>query len=224
MIIVDNDEWRMAKCIKHLEELDMAGRGSKRKSKGNLEHKDLQNPDYLIADKVGVERATINDFVQKMKARKVEAQLQRVADKGYQPVLLVEGIMPSHTKMPLESIYGCISSISESGIVVIHTISAKHTAKHLWGIHKKILNGEWNILKVPVSRSNADHPTLKKLMGTPGVDEELAKRMQDKFKSMKTFLWACERQLETGRSKLIDVHGIGKVKAQKIAEDWVRKW
>ena len=217
-IIVDSDEWRTSAVTKdgyltygvpdNLE----------------LEVQDLQNPDYLIANEVGVERATINDLIQKIKARSFEGQLQRVIDKGYHPVALIEGIIPSYSEMPLESIYGYISGLSESGITVVHTVNPEHTAKHLVKLHDKVMKGEFKSLRVPVTRSSTDHPTIQKLMGIKSVDEILAKRIKLKYPNVVRFTWACQRQVETGRSNLLQIDGIGKKKANIIAKDWVRKW
>ncbi len=213
MIIVDNDEWRMSAVTEWLK-----------KETVDVSHKDLQNPDYLIANKVGVERATMNDLAQKIKARSFEGQLKRVIDKGYQPAALIEGMIPSHTSMSTKAIYGYISSLSEDGITVIHTVSAKHTAHRLVRLHNKIVKGEFKSLNVPVVRSITDHPTICKLMGTKSVDEKTAEKIKDKYKNIYEFTWACYRQKNTGRSNLTQIPGIGKSKAKTIAESWMEDW
>jgi len=217
MIIIDKDEWRMSAVSTHLKKANNDGLIFARTE-------DMQNPDYLIANKVGVERATMNDLVQKIKGRTLEGQLQRVIDKGYEPIALVEGIIPSHSEMRLESIYGYISGLSESGITVVHTVNAEHTAQHLVKLHDKVMKGEFKTLKIPVTRSLSDHPTLKKLMGIEGIDETLAERIKLKYPNIVRFTWACQRQVETGRSNLLDINGIGKKKADIIAKSWLEEW
>ena len=220
MIVVDADEWRLSRVTEFMVELNE----KLNRTPDFFQTEDMQNPDYLIANKVGIERATMNDLVQKIKNRSFEGQLQRVIEKGYQPVVLVEGIMPVKTHMNMKSIYGYISSLSEKGMTVIHTISPSHTAQHLISLHDKIMKGEFQELKIPVVRSNADTKTLSKLMGIDGVDEITAKKINLKYSNVLSFTWDCYRQLKKGKSKLMDIEGVGKTKADKIAEDWVRKW
>jgi ERCC4-type nuclease len=221
MIVVDNDEWRMAACIEPLTRLNID-----KKYYYNIEitQEDLQNPDYLIANQVGVERATINDLVQKIKSRSLEGQLQRVIDKGFLPAVLIEGLAPSHTEMTYESIYGYISSLSEKGITVIHTVTAEHTAQHLLKLHDKVIKGEFKSLKIPVVRSTSDHPTISKLMGIKHVDEKTAIKIKNQFPNVVRFTWACQRQQETGKSLLTSIKGVGKKKADSIANSWLEDW
>lgn len=213
MIVADSDEYRSSKVIQHLK-----------KQKIELTHEDMQNPDYLVANVVGVERATMNDFVGKIKKRNVEAQLERVVEKGYIPALLVEGIVPTYTKMSLEAIYGKISSVSEAGVLVEHTISAKHTARRLVELHEKVCKDELNHLKVPVVLTKSDHPTLKKLMGIEGIDETMAKRIMDEYPGMLSFVRDCHKHMKGADSRLLNIQGVGKTKADSIAKDMTTRW
>ena len=217
MIVVDSDEWRMSAVTKQWQRIITGG-------SPEITHQDIQNPDYLLADKVGVERATINDLVQKMKAKSFEGQLQRVIEKGYQPVALIEGLVPSHSEILLESVYGYISSLSESGITVIHTTTPEHTAKHLLKLHEKVMKNEFKTLFVPTIRSNTDHPTIQKLMGIDGVDEKTAEKIKLKYSNVLSFTWDCYKHLNGKLSKLITIEGIAERSATKIARDWIRSW
>ena len=220
MIIIDSDEWRMmSDYIKSEWEVYNSKEWDEL-----ISIEDMQNPDYLIANKLGVERATMDDLVQKIKGRTFEGQLQRVIEKGYIPIALIEGLIPSHSEMNVDAVYGYISSLSESGIVVEHTLSPEQTAKRLVKLHDKVMKGEFNTLNVPVTRSLTEHSTIRKLMGIENVDQKLAERIKLKYPNIVRFTWACQRQVKTGRSNLLEIKGIQRTIADKIAQDWLKEW
>ena len=54
----------------------------------------LDTGDYLIDDKVLVERKTISDFVASLVERRLFPQTARLADSRYRSVLMIEGPRP----------------------------------------------------------------------------------------------------------------------------------
>ena len=181
--------------------------------------------DFIICGKIGVERKSIDDFINSLKDNKVRNQLQMIADHGYEPILLVEGIYPSkYTQMPLQSVYGYLSSISADGIKIIHTVSREHTARWLLKIAQKLLDGEWGKFKVPVMITKAHHSTIKQLASFDSVGEERAFVIRKHYKSLASFIRSMEAYKRTGHSRLLKVHGFDKKLLDNISNDVLQEW
>lgn len=179
--------------------------------------------DYVLSDFVGVERKEINDLVSSIQEGKIPSQLKRIIDMDLKPIFLVEGVLPNfaHTDMKLESIYGFISKMSENGITVEHTVDEVHSHIRLMNITLDVANGHFGVLHVPVIRTKADHPTLQRLMAIPGVGEEMAYKIRQHFKDELDFLGTCTAK---DYQRLIEIDGIGKVLAKKIASEVAKTW
>lgn len=175
---------------------------------------------------IGIERKEINDLVGSIQEGKIPTQLKRIIDRGLTPILLVEGVLPDmeHTDMQLQSIYGFMASMSESGIVVEHTTDYIHTAKRILGIAGKVATGGFNTLRVPVIKTKANHHILRRLMALEGVGEEMAEKIRKHYSCDWAFLMDCYREMKTGHSHLMEIEGIGQKMADKIAEQATERW
>lgn len=181
--------------------------------------------DFVICNAVGVERKHIDDFVNSMKDGKIRNQLERIKQMGYEPVLLVEGVLPSkYTQTPLKSIYGHISSLSADGIKVIHTVSREHTAIWLCNIAMRLDKGTWTEFKVPVMVKKAHHSTLKLLASFDSVGEERAFIIRKHYKSLHSFIRSMEVYRRTGNCRLLKVYGFDTGLLDKISEDVLQSW
>lgn len=182
--------------------------------------------DYLIGDKVGIERKQMNDLASSLQEKKIPMQIKRIMDEGLTPIFLVEGILPDSTQseMAWKSIYGFMSWLSEAGIIVEHTIDYEHSSLRICNIALAVRLGKFQEFKVPVIKINADHPTLQRLMAIPGVSEILAVKLRESFGDEGDFLYTCGFHLEKGNSVLTDIKGIGKVLAKKISEEVTKPW
>lgn len=181
--------------------------------------------DYVLGDRIGIERKEINDLVKSIQENKIPSQLKRIIDNDLQPVLLVEGLLPdfSYTQMSMESIYGFISKMGLS-IAVVHTTGYEHTAHWILEMALALHKKEFGELRVPVIKTKADHPTLARLMSIPGIGEENAARLRDAYASELSFIWDCYRMVRSGKSKMLKIEGIGKVKAMQIAKEVTKRW
>jgi DNA excision repair protein ERCC-4 len=182
--------------------------------------------DYIIGEGVGVERKSMDDLASSIQQHKIPSQLKRIIDNDLIPIFLVEGIVPNieQSQMAWESVYGYISFISQSGIVVFHTLHQEHTATRLLNAALAFEDGMFGHLEVPVIKSKSDHPTLASLMALPDVGEEMAYRIRERFNSRHHLLMTCYKQLREGRSALEQIDGIGHKTARKIAKEYTKSW
>lgn len=187
--------------------------------------------DYVISDKdgkprVGIERKTMDDLVGSMESRRVHNQLKKIVDADLTPVLLVEGILPTagQTKMLYQSLYGFMSKMSRSNIIVVHTISHAHSAKQILEMGLDLINGEFGQLRVPPIIIDADSPTLQALMTYPGVGEEMAIWIRKEYDSMIDFVTDCGNRKLGMSSRITSIKGIGEATADKIVEAVMKEW
>lgn len=183
--------------------------------------------DYIISDKVGIERKEMNDLASSLQEKKIPMQIKKIMDAGMTPIFLVEGILPDATqsKMEWKSIYGFMSWLSQSGIIVMHTIDFVHTAMRICQVALDVRNEKFGVFTVPVIKIKADHPTLQRLMAIPGVAEELAYKIRSQYSCEWAFIVDCYNYLKKGRrSKLTRIKGIGKPLADKIAREVTKSW
>ena len=98
----------------------------------NVEIKPLDVCDYVVSDRVGVERKDVVDFLGSMKDGRLFNQARDMAEIYEKPVIILEGQMKKALKrsqMRPSSIYGALSSIAlDYGINVIPTDDQETTA------------------------------------------------------------------------------------------------
>jgi DNA excision repair protein ERCC-4 len=202
---------------------------SKYRTKVKVEENKGNEIDYIIGDTIGIERKSMDDLASSIQQNKIPSQLKRIVDNGLIPVFLVEGIFPTYeqSQMAWESVYGYISHISESGIVVNHTVHQEHSAIRLLNLALSVQAGKFGHLQVPVIKSKSDHPTLSRLMAIPTIGEDMAHRIRLKYKSEFHFLMDCYKQLKHGGTMLEDIDPRkhrGLNTARKIAEEVTKSW
>ena len=88
--------------------------------------------DYIISDRVGVERKDVRDFISSLKDGRLFNQAKAMAEAYERPLLILEGRISQalrRTAMKTASIYGALSSIAlDHGIYIIPTDDSESTA------------------------------------------------------------------------------------------------
>jgi len=103
-----------------------------------VEIKNLPVGDYILSDRVAVERKTDSDFVESIikKDRNLFSQLIRLKSAYSRPILIIEG--ESIRKINSSAFRGAISAIAvDLGIPIIQTKNAEETAEYLALIAKR---------------------------------------------------------------------------------------
>ncbi len=201
-IIADTREFNSS-VVRHLASNDII-----------VESVQLDVGDYLISERVGVERKEVDDFLASLKDGRLFQQA-RMLRRAYQaPLMIIEG--PSlfgRGQMSSEAIYGALASVSVSfGIPVVSTKDDQETAQLLLAIAKR----EASEGRTPGIRGEKGKMLLQErqqfiLEGLPNVSGIIAQRLLAHFGSVSAVLKATEKELQ-------DVQGVGKVIAKGIRE------
>jgi len=91
--------------------------------------------DYVVSDEVGVERKTVNDFINTLTKRDLFSQVLMLREAYPKAILVLEGSLNrvlKYRKIHPNSIYGAIASLARSGIAIVPTSDPKETARFLF--------------------------------------------------------------------------------------------
>ncbi len=178
-----------------------------------IEFKFLKVGDYLVND-VAIERKTVSDFISSMINRRLLRQLEEL-QQYKKRLLIIEGIYEqelysdSEEKMGMHpnAIRGFLLSILlKYNVPVIYTKNSQDTAKFLAVLAKKTEKEQ------PL---NASKKTLSKkermqfiLEGFPGIGPKTAKKLLQKFKTLKGIINAPLEELQKEVGKKAEVFKI----------------
>ena len=176
--------------------------------------KQLGVADYLLSERVAVERKTTDDFLQSLVDGRLFKQLKNLKQSYAKPLLIIEGeesVFESRNIHP-NAIAGALASIAiTNNMPMLWTKNQKETAYLLY----KIAEREQQELKKNIAiREKISSPSLNKqqefiISGLPSISSTLAKRLLDRFKTPASVFAASEEELQ-------QVEGIGKEKAEAI--------
>ncbi len=166
--------------------------------KANISHELLEIGDYLIQDTI-IERKTISDFINSIIDKRIYSQLNEIK-KYPKYFLIVEGFFYEYNKFNIHenAIRGMFLSIAiDFKIPIIFTKDEEDTAKFLILTAKK-----YEKTKHP--SSIREKKTLKTteeqkrfiLEGFPGIGPVMAKKLIQKFGSLKNIFNKTEKELE----------------------------
>jgi len=187
----------------------------------NVIPKQIEVGDYIISDKVCVERKSCRDFVESMMDGTLFRQLANLKNSYEIPVLIVEGedLITSRNIRP-SSIYGCLASIAiDYKIPVLFSRNQKETADLILAMARREQKEEKK--DIPI-RGGKKSMTLQErqqyiVEGLPNVSSILAKRLLKRFKTIRNIANAEEEELYS-------VDGIGRATAKDIFEVFNRPY
>ena len=124
-IIVDSRELR-SDVVKHLRELGVSVGVS-----------NLEVGDYILSDRVCVERKTVVDFIDSIIHDRLFSQLRKLKSAYLRPILVIEGENIYRNLHP-NAVRGAIASIvTDFAVPIIQTKDAKETAEFILAIAKR---------------------------------------------------------------------------------------
>lgn len=186
----------------------------KLKEKANVELRQLPVGDFILSDRVAVERKTVDDFLQSMVDKRLFDQASELTRNFEIPLLILEGSKDifSQRNIHPNAIRGALVSLPlDFGISIIQTKNEGETAEILFAIAKReqieanrtvALRGE----RKPLTLHERQRFIIESL---PFVSAVLARRLLEKFGSVQAIVGA-------GEKELMEVEGIGKKKAKDI--------
>ncbi|XRO77567.1 DEAD/DEAH box helicase [Methanocaldococcus sp. 10A] len=201
-IIVDVREKNMAKLLHNYADVEL---------------KTLEVGDYVLSDRVVVERKTADDFVNSIIDKRLFNQLKNLK-KVEKPLLIIEG--ENFSRLHENAIKGAILSIIfDFGIPIIFTKNAEETADLLIKIAEKEQIKEKRAVMVRYGKTTMSLKEQQKFIveSLPDVGGALAERLLKHFKTVENVFTAKEEEL-------MKVEGVGKERAKKIRDVLTAKY
>ena len=178
-----------------------------------VEARQLGVGDYILSDRVGIERKSSADFLQSIVDKRLLSQAKQLAETFERPLLILEGgDLYSRRAIHPNAIRGALAALAvEFNIPILPTKDERETAELLAAIAKREQIGK--VREVAV-RGWPRVLTLSQqqrfvVEGLPGVSAVLAKRLLEYFGTVEEVMKATEKELR-------QVHGIGPKKAKRI--------
>lgn len=176
----------------------------------NVEFRELKVADYLVND-VAIERKTVSDFISSMINRRLLNQLEEL-QQYENKLLIVEGINEQDLYTDSEEKIGVhpnsvrgflISILLKHKVPIIYTKDASDTAKFISVLAKR----KPKELSLNVSKKSLNKKERLQfiLEGFPGIGPKSAKRLLEKFKTIKNIMNASEEELKKVVGKKADI-------------------
>jgi Fanconi anemia group M protein len=179
----------------------------------DLEVCQLKVGDFILSDRVGVERKSVGDFLQSIIDKRLMEQAKLLCETFERPVLIIEGkSLYSRRAIHPNAIRGTLAALAvDIGIPMIPTVDEKETASILFAIARREQTLESREVAIRGESKKLTLPECQRFIieGLPGVSAVLAKRLLEHFGTAEKILCASEKELQ-------QVHGIGKEKAKEI--------
>ena len=188
VIFVDNREFN-SKVAKELARLDCI-----------VKPKQLEVGDYILSDRVCVERKSSKDFLASIFDQRIFAQLGALKDHFEKPILIIEGqSLYCERNVHPNALRGVLTSIAvDYSIPILWTENEKDTAGMLYWIAKREQIEEGRSITI---RGEKRQLSLKEqqeflVAGLPKVNTKIAKRLLEYFKSPEKVFTASEEELK----------------------------
>ena len=199
-VIMDNRE-RNLEIITGLEE-----------HKVDLTFAQLPVGDYIISDRMCIERKTISDFETSIIDSRLFDQAERLHASFSKPILLIEGD-ESELRLNRNVMLGAITKLYvKYNIQVVRAASAADTAYMVYRFADHEQNEDRTPRMMGLKKAHTNYQwQLLILSSIPGIGTKLAKKLIEHFKTIKGVVSADIDELK-------EVDKIGKKKAERIYE------
>ena len=183
--------------------------------KAVLQEKQLQVGDFILSDRVGVERKSVQDFLQSIVDQRIFKQLENLANSFECPLLILEGnpeLLFLERNIHENTIRGVLSCIAiDYKIPIIWTQNSQETCNQLYWIAMR----EQVIGKREIQvRANKKASTLAKqqeflVAGLPGINSKRAKKLLQELKTP-------EKVFRANENRLLKINGFGDKMVKKM--------
>jgi Fanconi anemia group M protein len=190
------------------------------KKGANVVKKQLVVGDYIISERIGVERKRSNDFLDSLVNKRLFNQIKRLAEAYEKPVMIIEEEGLFSRNIDKNAIYGALASIlSDYGSSIIQTRGVEETADILFALARREQLEQKKEIALRGKKPYMSQTQYQQfiLEGLPFVSSITAKKLLEYFGSIR-------RVINATINELCEVEGIGKKKALVIKEIIDRKW
>ena len=174
----------------------------------------LVTADYIISNKVGIERKSVQDFASSIIDRRLLIQLKDLKNNFEKPVLILEGMEDIYSVRNIHpnAIRGMLATIAVSyGIPIINSKDQRDTAEIIMAIAKREQedSGKDFYPHADKKQSSTKEQQEYLVQALPNVGSVLAKSLLSEFKSVKGIFNADIEELKR-------IEKIGEKKAEEI--------
>jgi len=186
----------------------------------DVEIRQLPVADYILSERVAVERKRARDFLDSLIRKRIFEQVTRLREAYEKPLLIIEDEGLFSRNVDRRAIYGAIACfLTDYEISVVRTRDAEETAMLLYAISAR---EQFKRKRDIALRGKKPGMSLKErqqfvVEGLTDVSAVLAERILLHFGTVRKVM-AAERE------ELMEVEGIGKKKAEKITEVMDARW
>jgi len=165
--------------------------------------------DYVISDRVVVERKTSADFASSLFDGRLFEQAGRLKEAYERPIVIVEGGIPGN--IPHGSAYGAIASLAvDYGIPVLFTRGEEETAEVILALLRRERAKRRDVAVRGQKRALSDDEKKRAVVESlPGVSATLAKRLLEEFGTVRGVI-------DASPGELMQVRGVGRKTAEGI--------
>ncbi len=173
--------------IKYLKELNAI-----------VEVRKLDVGDYIISDRVGIERKCSEDFINSLINNRLFDQANRLKDAFEKPVLIIEGDIFAYN-FNKNALISCLISLSlDYNLRIFFTKDKRETALFIYHMARR---EQFERKSRPKLRHKPKMLSLREkqlflIMGLPYIGEKLAFLLLKKFKTPRRIFMASRKQLE----------------------------
>ncbi|MCK4781271.1 MAG: DEAD/DEAH box helicase, partial [Candidatus Lokiarchaeota archaeon] len=178
----------------------------------NLKLEQLPVADYVISERVGIERKSAKDFNDSIIDGRLFTELSELREKFSRPILILEGDPFKDSNISKNALYGAITSIIVNlGISIYKTDNSIETAQFLYQLAKKEQSSTKSSFKLRFDKAPIETSRLLEYIvaGIPGVNTLRAKSLLKELKTLQNVFLS-------DIPDLTKIENIGKKIAQQI--------
>jgi len=181
-----------------------------------VEYRMLDVGDYIISPECAVERKEERDFLKSLYSGRLFDQAHRLCETYDRPVLIVEGELPLFVKEMAKprTLWGALTTLAfEYGLSMFFTADAEQTADLIYTLTKRrgLVRPRGPLVQKRPRIRDLGRTQLFLVSGFPGIGPKLADRALRRFGTVR-------RVFSASVAELSSVHGIGRIKAERMAE------
>jgi Fanconi anemia group M protein len=177
-----------------------------------LQRKMLIQGDFVVSDRVVIEKKTVKDFIQSITDKRLFQQLKDMKDNFEKPLLIIEGEEPLYGYLHPNTIRGALSAVTvDLGIPILWTRDLADTAGLVFWIAKReqIDEKRENVLRNKKTPETIEEQQEYLIASLPDISSVRSKALLKYFKSPQNVFNVSVKDLQ-------EVKGIGKKIAEKI--------
>lgn len=173
----------------------------------------LEMGDYLLSDKVAIERKTVQDLVASIFDGRLFKQVSALKQAYERPILLIEGDLSDIEKLTNRprAVIGALTAVAVGfALPILYAGDKRQTAEYIYTIASRLhRRGESRQPITPPKAGRVFDERIRVLAALPGVGPTLAERLLKRFGNLRNVFNA-------SITELMKVKGLNQEKAEAI--------